>query len=284
MLNRIWFWLLFIGIVYGFGKGAYHSLKGDDSKPASIAEDRDDDATDDSLVIDKDSLAEALGSLDNKLAESVASEESDRIAVVLVPQSPPKTAPPPTLTEMGKRLNAAAISAAKVSVELCIGLIGIMALWLGLLRVADDAGLVDAMARFLRPVMRWLFPEVPDGHPAQGAMLMNIAANMLGLDNAATPMGLKAMKELQTLNKTEDTATNAMAMFLALNTSSVTLIPFTIIAYRALYDSDNPTGPLAAMVVVTSVSTMVAILVARWLSRRPKYALTHPPAADENNG
>ena len=115
------------------------------------------------------------------------------------------------LTAMGKRLNAAVLDAAKTSVEICIGLIGIMALWLGLLNVAKDAGLIDAFARLLRPLMRWLFPEVPDGHPAQGAMLMNLSANMLGLDNAATPMGLKAMDELQTLNPVKDTATNSMA-------------------------------------------------------------------------
>ena len=96
------------------------------------------------------------------------------------------------LKQMGKDLNAAALNAAEVSIEICIGLIGIMALWLGLLAVARDAGLVDALARWLSPLMRWLFPDVPDGHPAQGAMLMNISANMLNLDNAATPLGLKA--------------------------------------------------------------------------------------------
>ena len=132
------------------------------------------------------------------------------------------------LQEMGKDLNAAALSAAEVSIEICIGLIGIMALWLGLLAVAREAGMVDALARMLSPLMCWLFPDVPDGHPAQGAMLMNISANMLNLDNAATPLGLKAMQELQTLNPDKETATNSMAMFMAINTSNVTLIPFTI--------------------------------------------------------
>ena len=137
----------------------------------------------------------------------------------------------PALVAMGKRLNDATLDAAKTAVDICIGLIGIMALWLGLMNIAKDAGLVDAFARLLRPLMRWLFPGIPDGHPAQGAMLMNLSANMLGLDNAATPMGLKAMDELQTLNPVKDTATNSMAMFLAINNSSVTLIPFTIIGY-----------------------------------------------------
>jgi spore maturation protein A len=142
-----------------------------------------------------------------------------------------------------------------------------------LLRVGQDAGLVDAIARGLRPLMTWLFPGVPAGHPAQGAMLMNMAANMLGLDNAATPLGLKAMRELQSLNPQPDTATNAMATFLAVNTSSVTLIPFTIIAYRAAAGSDNPAGPLLGMILTTSVSTLVAIFTTRWLSRWPRFAV-----------
>src|SRR6185295_13790505 len=132
--------------------------------------------------------------------------------------------------------------AAKTSVEICIGLIGIMALWLGLLNIAKDAGLIAAFARIMRPLMRWLFPEVPDGHPAQGAMLMNFSANMIGLDNAATPMGLKAMEELQTLNPVKDTATNSMAQFLAINCGSITLIPFTIISFRYLSGSKDPAG------------------------------------------
>ena len=244
MLNRVWFWLLLIGIVYGFGKGTINSVR--------------------------------QASRDQPVAESELGTESDVESPSA--ESPDAESPPAaTLPEIGKQLNAAALDAARLSVEICIGLIGIMALWLGLLRVAEDAGLVASLARLLQPIMRWLFPDVPDGHPAQGAMLMNISANMLGLDNAATPMGLKAMQELQKLNPTEDTATDAMATFLALNTSSVTLIPFTVIGYRAVAGSSNPTGPLAAMVLVTSVSTFVAIVAARWLSRRKRYALKIEP-------
>ena len=127
-----------------------------------------------------------------------------------------------------------------------------MSAMLGLLNVAKDAGLVDAFARLLRPLMRWLFPELPDGHPAQGAMLMNLSANMLGLDNAATPLGLKAMRELQDLNPVKDTATNSMAMFLAINTSSIVLIPFTIIGYRALSGSKNPAEPIAGTLLAVA--------------------------------
>ena len=188
---------------------------------------------------------------------------------------------------MGKRLNGATLDAATTAVEICIGLIGIMALWLGLLHIARDAGLVDAFARLLRPLMRWLFPEIPDGHPAQGAILMNLSANMLGLDNAATPMGLKAMTELQTLNPVKDTATNSMAMFLAINNSSVTIIPITIIGFRALTGSLNPTEPLAGTLIVTTISTISAVLIVRWLSGRPAYRVAaegpQPVSDDENS-
>ena len=177
------------------------------------------------------------------------------------------------LKQMGMGLNAAALNAAELTVTICITLIGIMALWLGLLAVARDAGLVDALARLMSPAMRWLFPGIPDGHPAQGAILMNISANMLNLDNAATPLGLKAMQELQTLNPNKDTATDAMAMFMAINTSSVTLIPFTIIGYRVAAGSENPAEPLFGIVLVTSISTLVAIVVTKLLARSPRFAL-----------
>ena len=241
MLNRIWFLLLLVGILYGFGKGIIRTV----GPPSDLVTAMSREGYE--LVVHTGRFGVALGWCET--------------------ESP--------LTIEGKRLNQAAIDAAKLSVEICIGLIGIMALWLGLLKVAEDAGLVALMARLLSPVMRWLFPGVPDGHPAQGAMLMNISANVLGLDNAATPMGLKAMRELQKLNPTDDTATDAMATFLALNTSSVTIIPFTIIGYRAIAGSEDPAGPLAAIILTTSVSTIVAIIVVRWLSKLPQYAL--PP-------
>ena len=132
-------------------------------------------------------------------------------------------------------------------------------------------GVIDAFARVVRPFMRWLFPEVPDGHPAQGAMLMNFAANMLGLDNAATPMGLKAMEELQTLNPVKDTATNSMAQFLAINCGSITLIPFTIIGFRALRGSHDPAGIIGGCLLASSASVVAGIAAARWLSRSPKF-------------
>jgi spore maturation protein A len=177
------------------------------------------------------------------------------------------------IQRQGETLTNAALDAANLAVEICLALIGVMVLWLGLLNVAKDAGLVDALARALSPVMRWLFPDVPDGHPAQGAMLMNISANMLGLDNAATPFGLQAMRELQKLNPTQDTATNAMATFLAINTSNVTLIPISIIALRVAAGSAQPTLPLAGMILTTTVTTVVAVVAVRAFARLPHYAL-----------
>lgn len=174
---------------------------------------------------------------------------------------------------MGKRLNGALLDGAKTAVEICIGLVGIMALWLGILNVAKDAGLLDAFARLMRPLMRWLFPEVPDGHPAQGAMLMNFSANMLGLDNAATPMGLKAMEELQSLNPVKDTATNSMAQFLAINCGSITLIPFTVIGFRAIKGSHDPAGIIAGTLVASFASVVAGITAARWFARSPKYQM-----------
>jgi spore maturation protein A len=155
-----------------------------------------------------------------------------------------------------------------------------------MMNIAKDAGLVDAFARLMRPVMRWLFPEVPDGHAAQGAILMNLSANMLGMDNAATPMGLKAMDELQKLNPAKDTATNSMVLFLAINNSSVTIIPFTLIGYRALKGSASPAEPLAGILLVTTFSTIFAIFMTKWLARRPGYrvAAAGPTTAGSATG
>ena len=154
-----------------------------------------------------------------------------------------------------------------MAVEICIEYIGLMALWLGLMKIAEEGGLVAFLARLVRPVMRLLFPSIPKDHPAIGAMLMNISANMLGLDNAATPLGLKAMKELQTLNPEKDTATNDMIMFLAINTSSVTLIPYGVMAWRAAKDSVNPQIILGPALLATFFSTLGGISAAYILGR-----------------
>lgn len=156
---------------------------------------------------------------------------------------------------------------AKVAVELAIGLIGIMALWLGVMRVAEQSGLITKVARALKPVMTWLFPDVPADHPAMGAMIMNLSASMLGLANAATPLGLKAMEELNKLNKKLGTATDAMCTFLVINTSNVQLIPATVIAIRAAAGSANPTEILGPAIVATTISTVVGVVVVKALAR-----------------
>src|SRR5205085_3410587 len=131
-----------------------------------------------------------------------------------------------------KAVGQGALDGAANGVTLALGLIGVMALWLGLLKIAEKAGLVEKLARVFRPIFRPLFPGVPDGHPAISAMVLNIAANMLGLGNAATPFGLKAMEELDKLNENKGTATNAQALFLAMNTACIQLVPTTVLAMR----------------------------------------------------
>jgi spore maturation protein A len=169
------------------------------------------------------------------------------------------------------RLNAVTndgiVKYAKVAVELAIGLIGIMSLWLGLMKIAEQAGMVAVLAKFLKPVTTRLFPDVPADHPAMGAMLMNISANMLGLANAATPLGLKAMEELNKLNKKLGTATDAMCTFLVINTSSVQLIPATVIAIRAASGSSNPTEIIGPVIFATTINTVVGIAAVKLLAR-----------------
>lgn len=153
----------------------------------------------------------------------------------------------------------AAFDSAQGAVEVCLGLIGTMALWLGLLRVAEKAGLVKMLARLLEPLTALLYPSIPRGHPALGAIIMNLSANVLGLGNAATPFGLKAMQELQSLNKDSDTASDAMCTFLAMNTSCITLIPATILGVRVANGSLSPTDIVGPTIFATLCATLVAL-------------------------
>lgn len=155
------------------------------------------------------------------------------------------------------------IAAEKAVMNLALPLSAIIILWLGIMRLAEKSGLVFLMARAMRPVMRWLFPEVPADHPAMGSMLMNFAANMLGLNNAATPLGLRAMGHLQKLNPHPGTATNAMCMFLTINTSSIQLIPATAVGILAVAGSANPTAIVGTAFLATLCSTAVGITVAK---------------------
>jgi spore maturation protein A len=162
---------------------------------------------------------------------------------------------------------------AKIGFELALGLAGIMSLWLGIMGIASESGLINIIARFLRPVMRRLFPDVPVEDPAMGAMIMNLAANMLGLANAATPFGLQAMKELQRLNTHVHTASNSMCVFLAINTSSVQLVPVTAMAYLATNGSTNPSGIIFSTLLATIISTIVAIIAVTQLAKLPIYRM-----------
>lgn len=173
-----------------------------------------------------------------------------------------------------KPVTDAAVESAGKSVDIALGLIGIMAMWLGIMKIAEKAGLVSVLARVIRPVSRRLFPDVPHDHPAMGMMLLNISANWLGLSNAATPLGIKAMEELQTLNDEADTATNAMVMFLALNTASITLIPISIIAVRQSLGSLNPYEIIAPAVFASTTATITAIIATKVLEKLAERRLT----------
>ncbi len=171
-------------------------------------------------------------------------------------------------------LTAAIASSAQSAVTLALGLVGVMALWLGLMRVAEQAGLVALLARALRPVLRRLFRGVPDGHPALGAIVMNVSANLLGLGNAATPFGVDAMRRLEELNPHPGTATDAQALLCVLNTASLQLVPATVIALRAAAGARQPADILGATLLASACATAVALLAAKLLRRL--YAVPAP--------
>jgi len=192
------------------------------------------------------------------------------------------------------QLTLRSFASAKEAVDLAISLIGIMAFWLGLMRVAGAGGLLRLIARALRRPMRWLFPGVPEDHPAMSAMILNFAANMLGLANAATPFGIKAMMELDRLNRHRGVATDSMCLFLAINTSSLALIPTGVMGLRAAAGSQDPAAIWLPTLLATAASTVVGIVAAKWLARarvfsleRAREGLQEPPpqaaaaAADE---
>jgi spore maturation protein SpmA len=156
---------------------------------------------------------------------------------------------------------------AKISVNIAIGLIGVMALWLGIMKVGEKGGAVAALTRVGRPFFRKIFPSLPDNHPAFGSMMMNISANMLGLDNAATPLGIKAMKELQEANPHKETASDPQIMFIALNTSGLTLIPVSIMAMRAAMGAANPADIFLPILLTTFFSTMAALVIVSFVQR-----------------
>jgi spore maturation protein SpmA len=166
-----------------------------------------------------------------------------------------------------QRMVAALFDMAGLSVELAIGLVGLMGLWLGIVAVGEASGLIDRLARALSPLFTRLMPGVPAGHPAISSMTLNLAANALGLDNAATPLGIKAMKDLQSLNPTPEVASNAQILFLVLNTSGVTVFPMTILLYRAQLGAPDPASVFIPILLATCCSTLAGLLVTAWVQR-----------------
>lgn len=175
--------------------------------------------------------------------------------------------------EIWSRIMSASFSSAATAFEISLGLTGILSLWLGLMKIGERAGVIGFFGRMIAPLFTRLFPGVPKGHPAMGSIFMNVSANMLGLDNAATPLGLKAMQELQTLNKEKDTATDAMIMFLILNASGLCFIPISIMMYRAQAGAANPTDVFLPILLATFISTFVGIVA---LCIKQRIRLTDP--------
>ena len=164
-------------------------------------------------------------------------------------------------TEVFPAIMNSTFSSARSAFEISLGLTGVLSLWLGIMRIGEKGGVVNVVARWLAPVFSKIFPDIPKGHPVTGTIFMNFAANMLGLDNAATPMGLKAMEQLQELNTEKDTATNPMIMFLVLNTSGLTLVPISVMVYRAQMGAAQPTDVFVPILLATFFSTVVGLIV-----------------------
>ncbi|GEC90873.1 MULTISPECIES: nucleoside recognition domain-containing protein [Brevibacillus] len=167
------------------------------------------------------------------------------------------------MTGRMEAINAAAFEGAKTGVTVSLGLLSVLAFWMGMMRIAEKSGLLELLARVLSPIIQVLFPDVPKGHPAMGYILSNMSANLLGLGNAATPMGLKAMEELQKLNPDKQNASAAMCTLLAINTASITIIPTTMIAIRMQYGSVNPVEIVGTTLLSSFAATIVALLIDR---------------------
>lgn len=162
--------------------------------------------------------------------------------------------------EVFSRIVKSTFDGAETTISISIYLIGVMTFWLGIMKIGEDSGMIQRLAQFINPVFKKLFPSIPDNHPAQGSIILNFSANMLGLDNAATPLGLKAMKELQTLNPTKDTISDAQIMFLVLNTSGLTIIPVSVMALRASNGAANPTDVFIPILLATTIATVVGLI------------------------
>jgi spore maturation protein A len=209
---------------------------------------------------------------EEQINAQVVSRNGSKLSIILPTTSLVKT----------KAVLDAIITYSGTAVEISIGLIGVMAFWLGVMKLAEDSGLINIIARALRPVMTRIFPEIPPDHPAIAAMIMNIAANVLGLNNAATPLGLKAMEELNKLNPRKGTATNSMVTFLAINTAGLTLIPATAIAVRAALGSKDPAVILMTSFFGACLATIAGVASAKALQRLKVYRIENGKEIKEN--
>ncbi|MFJ5715682.1 nucleoside recognition domain-containing protein [Neobacillus novalis] len=167
-----------------------------------------------------------------------------------------------------EEVNKAIFDGAKEAVTLCIGLISVLVFWLGMMRIAEESGLLERLSKLFRPLVKIIFPEVPTNHPAMGYILSNMISNMFGLGNAATPLGIKAMEELKKLNGGKNSASRSMVTFLAINTASITIIPTTVIAIRMNYNSASPTEIVVPTIIATIISAIGAILIDRYFYYR----------------
>ncbi len=213
-------------------------------------------------------------------------DNSDRITAEVVARKDGELSIllPTTSLVKTKAVLDAVISYSEMGVKIALGLIGVMAFWLGIMKLAEDSGMIKIIARVMKPVMVRVFPDIPPDHPAIGAMIMNIAANMLGLNNAATPLGLKAMDELDKLNPNKGTASNAMVTVLVINTAGLTLIPATAIAVRAALGSKDPTIIQLTSFFGAGLATIAGIVAARLIQRLKVYRIKETAAGQTENG
>jgi spore maturation protein A len=278
MLNSIWAGLIIISILFAAGQDIRDEVvnRHYNGEPLNVTWSAGDSDTDITLIVQHLHIAARLHNNEIIITTSQPLPETwqrvaDHInqpvlrAQLLADQQTLSLILPAIHWQKMRGMMQAAFDMAEFAVKLALGLIGIMALWLGLMQIAERSGLIHIMVRGLQPVLRRLFPEIPQDHPAFGSISMNLAANMLGLGNAATPLGIKAMQQLQELNQKKDEASHSMCMFLALNTSSVQLLPpVTLIALLGAQVSEL----LLAIILATCCSTLVAILAAKYFARR----------------
>lgn len=253
MLNHIWAMLVIVGILVGFGSALNKARIGEEVTVKIV------DGKEERVVKRFETTAQKLKAISdsgNKLAKEA-------------------------FNMVGFTWKDADGNTRDGAVGIAISYIGLIALWLGIMKLAEASGLIDLLSRLIAPLFRFIFPSIPKDHPASGAILLNFSANMLGLDNAATPLGIKAMQELQKLNGRKDTASNAMCMFLALNVSSLTLIPASVIALRAAQDSKAPASFMPVMLVATAIGSLSAFIMCKIMERLTTDTPRLEPGQDE---